>query len=267
MPAPFDALSVAREVEAARQECRLIEPFSARYPGLTLAQGYEAAAELSTLRRATGARPAGRKIGFTNRTIWAKYNVGHPIWGWMYDETIAAPSDQPTLSVPLDRLVQPAVEPEVVFGMGRAVPGRATPAELVDAIAWVALGWEIVHCHYPGWTFEAVDTIIDGGLHAALRVGAARAPWPEMAGELASFSVVLSENGERRLDGRGANVLDSPLHALSHLTDLLADRGGLAAGEVVTTGTITDAVMARPGQQFDLEVRGLALVPTSLLCV
>jgi len=31
--------------------------------------------------------PVGRKIGFTNRTIWAEYNVYGPICGYVYNRT------------------------------------------------------------------------------------------------------------------------------------------------------------------------------------
>ncbi len=31
-----------------------------------------------------GERPIGRKIGFTNRNIWAEYGVYAPIWGDVY---------------------------------------------------------------------------------------------------------------------------------------------------------------------------------------
>ena len=39
-------------------------------------------------REARGERPIGRKIGFTNRTIWAEYGVYAPIWGYVYDGTV-----------------------------------------------------------------------------------------------------------------------------------------------------------------------------------
>jgi hypothetical protein len=40
-----------------------------------------------------GARPVGRKIGFTNRAIWPKYGVHQPIWGTVYDETLSFAAD------------------------------------------------------------------------------------------------------------------------------------------------------------------------------
>ena len=44
--------------------------------------------------------------------------------------------------------------------------------------------------------------------------------------------------------GIGADVLDSPAFALTHLARVLAEHAGsepLVAGEIITTGTITDA--------------------------
>jgi 2-oxo-3-hexenedioate decarboxylase len=35
-----------------------------------------------------GEVPVGRKIGFTNRTIRAEYNVYGPVWGYVYNRTV-----------------------------------------------------------------------------------------------------------------------------------------------------------------------------------
>ena len=57
--------------------------------------------------------------------------------------------------------------------------------------------------------------------------------------------------------GVGANVLDSPALALGHLARLLADQPQapqLAAGEIVTTGTITDAWPVAAGRNLVLRL-------------
>jgi 2-oxo-3-hexenedioate decarboxylase len=41
-----------------------------------------------SLREARGEKVLGRKIGFTNRTIWEQYGVYAPIWGYVYDTTV-----------------------------------------------------------------------------------------------------------------------------------------------------------------------------------
>jgi 2-oxo-3-hexenedioate decarboxylase len=40
------------------------------------------------MRETRGEMPSGRKIGFTNRTIWAEYNVYGPIWGYVHNRTV-----------------------------------------------------------------------------------------------------------------------------------------------------------------------------------
>ena len=67
--------------------------------------------------------------------------------------------------------------------------------------------------------------------------------------------------------GDGANVLDSPANALVHLREVLASQPlfpPLAAGEFVTTGTVTDAWPVATGETWTsdygtLPVRGLTL--------
>jgi 2-oxo-3-hexenedioate decarboxylase len=67
--------------------------------------------------------------------------------------------------------------------------------------------------------------------------------------------------------GVGANVLGSPALALAHLARLLAEQPNapkLAAGEIVTTGTVTDAWPVAAGEVWtsdygSLGIKGLAL--------
>ena len=72
---------------------REVAPFSQRYPGLTPAAGYAAAQRLHEHRVALGWKPVGRKIGFTNRSIWAIYGVDAPIWAHVYDDTVSYAKD------------------------------------------------------------------------------------------------------------------------------------------------------------------------------
>ena len=71
---------------------------------------------------------------------------------------------------------------------------------------------------------------------------------------LASAGVTLHQGGQQVDQGRGANVLDGPLHALAHFVKELRACPGAAdlkAGDVVTTGTWTDAWPVAPGQEWE----------------
>jgi 2-oxo-3-hexenedioate decarboxylase len=62
--------------------------------------------------------------------------------------------------------------------------------------------------------------------------------------------------------GRSAAVLGGPLSALRHLVGLLArdpDNPPLAAGEIVTTGTLTRAMPVKPGETWSTALDGIAL--------
>lgn len=261
---------IAAEIEGARLAAACVAPFSSRCPDLTLGTAYEVAHVVSTRRReVTGAATVGRKIGFTNRTIWDRYGVHAPIWGWMYSDTLhladpGTPGGPAEAVVDLSALLQPRIEPEIVFGLAAPVLAGDGVHAIAERVAWVAFGFEVVQCHYPDWRFTIVDTVIDGSLHGASRVGGRVPPWPGMVDDLGAFTLRLRRNNEVIDEGRGANVLDSPLHAVAHLAGVT---GRLEAGEILTTGTITDAAPGRPGDTFDVEIDGLPLTGVRLRLV
>ena len=244
---------------------RKVPPFSARYPGLTPAEGYLAAHALHRHRHrlAQGWHPVGRKIGFTNRTIWPRYGVFEPIWGTVYDRTsIEAPGDR--AEVPLDGLVQPRIEPEICFRLKSTPPRTRDPERLLACIDWIAHSIEIVQCHHAHWKVTLADSTTDNGLHGRLVVGT---PIPvaglrDLAEALPRVQVVL-RRGEAVVDrGIGANVLDSPLLALAFLVDVLArdaEAHPLRTGEIVSTGTLTDAHPVAAGDLWSTELKGLPL--------
>jgi 2-oxo-3-hexenedioate decarboxylase len=225
--------------------------------GLSVGEAYERALSVRQLRIARGEQPRGYKVGFTNRNIWPRYGVFAPIWGTVYDTTLAFCDDEGQVS--LAGTCQPRIEPECVFGLKATPPARASLDDLRACIDWVAPGFEIVQSHMRDWKFEAADTVADGGLHARLLVGRRR-PATELPGDAASFDaqladagITLTRNGERVDAGRGANVLDGPLHALAHFLAALRDCPGatdLQPGDVVTTGTWTDAWPVQRGEQW-----------------
>jgi 2-oxo-3-hexenedioate decarboxylase len=57
-------------------------------------------------------------------------------------------------------------------------------------------------------------------------------------------------------------VLDGPLSALKHLVGLLEKDDAnpqLAAGEIITTGTLTKAMPIKPGELWTTELTGITL--------
>ena len=121
-------------------------------------------------RLARGERVLGRKIGFTNRTIWAEYGVYAPMWGYVYDRTVRNLADIGG-AFPLAGLCEPRIEPEIVFGLSRAPSQGMDDAALIGCVEWVAHGFELVQSIFPNWKFSPADTVAANGLHGALLIG------------------------------------------------------------------------------------------------
>lgn len=203
-----------------------------------------------------GARPVGRKIGFTNRSIWPKYGVHQPIWGTVYDKTLTSATDG-RASVSLEGVAHPRIEPEICFKL-RSTPRDKSAESLAAAIEWMAHSVEIVQCPHADWKVTLEECGKLNALHAHLVVGAQVPYEPAMASTLPDLEVVLTKNGREVDRGRGANVLDSPFLALLHLVSIL-EPGSLKAGEVVSTGTLTDAHPIAPGETWSTHLAGLPL--------
>ena len=250
---------LAEELIELHRSPREVAPFSERYPGLSPAAGYAAARALHEHRVAQGWTPVGRKIGFTNRTLWARYGVHEPMWGTVYDRTLLF-SDRSFCSVSLTGLVQPRIEPEICFKL-KSSPG---PDRLLESIEWIAHSIEIVQCHHPAWKVTLSDCTADNGLHGRLVVGTPvpLEKAPHLMERLPALEARLLRSGKLVDRGTGANVLGSPLLSLGHLVELLASQPGappLAAGEIVTTGVLTDAHPVSPGETWSTEITGLPL--------
>src|SRR5574341_123995 len=249
---------LGEELIRIHESAAIVPRFSERYPDLTPESGYGAARALHQHRLAAGWRPVGRKIGFTNRTLWARYGVFEPMWGMVYDRTLIRAVEN-RASVDLAGLAQPRIEPEICFKLKKQ-PQTSAGSELISSIEWMAHSVEIVQCHHPDWKVTIADCTADNGLHGRLVVGDAVAM--KDAEKLPSVQVRLYK-GERLVDqGVGANVLGSPLLALGHLVDLLKKQSGappLRAGEIITTGVLTDAHPVAAGEIWRTEIAGLPI--------
>ncbi len=244
---------------------------SATDPGFGLEDAYAVSGELLRARMARGERPAGWKIGFTNRTIWDEYDVHAPIWGPIYDTSVREVAAGEPVRLDVSRFCQPRIEPEICFRMARQpAPGMSEP-ELLACVDAVGHGVEIVQSVFADWRFQAADTAAAFALHALYRHGPlaplAAKPRDEWLRVLSGFSVTLFRDGVEIDRGVARNVLDGPLSALKHFVDAFdpAPFGrGIEAGDIVTTGTVTRAWPVEPGETWSTRLEGIDLPGLSL---
>lgn len=260
----INAAAIADDLLTALSNHHQMQPLSGRIEGFDEAFAYKVSRAVTARRMAQGEHPVGRKIGFTNRTIWDEYGVHQPIYGPVYNTTQFDVAGAGHAS--LTPYVEPRIEPEIVLGLSAAPELEMDEAELLACVGWVAHGFEIVQSVFPGWVFRFEDCCAAFGLHGGLFVGPRIAvdpteheAWLE---KLQTFSIRLSRDGQEVDLGHARNVLDGPLSALRHLVAVLAADGDaqpLAAGEMVTTGTVTRAFPVKPGERWTTRLEGIDL--------
>lgn len=254
----------ANELLAAWDTGRIVPSIAAREARFDWDDAYAVSTEIIRLRRARGEKTVGRKIGFTNRNIWPQYGATSPIWHHVYDRTLShADNGKATLS--LAGSCQPLIEPEIAFKLRGPVPENCSdPTTILRSIEWYAPSFEIVCCHFAGWKCTSAEFAADFSLHWRLVVGT---PAPvnhenlaALARQLGDCKVTLSQNGEMMDQGKGSNALDHPCLALVFLADILARQpafDSLAAGEIITTGTLTNALPVKAKETWQSRYDGL----------
>jgi len=261
---------LAREIFDARaHRTGLPAPPSAREGGFDLAAAYLVEAELVRMRRDQGHTIAGRKVGFANKAMWRVMKLQTLVWAHMYDDTVVYARGG-SASLPTRGMWSPRIEPEVVFKL-RQAPASSDPAAVLEAVEWVALGFEFVDCPFPEWKFQPVDFVAAFGFHAALVVGEPRPVGGDdiasLVEQLGAMKVRLSKNGELVEEGFGRNALRNPAACLGELTAAIAGQPGadpLTAGELVSTGTLTSAQPVALGERWDVVADGIALAPLAV---
>ena len=266
-----DIDALAQEVLSAYETGQMIQvPPSAR-PGFDLNAAYEVEAALKRSREARGHRAVGRKVGYANKAMWRLLKLETLVWAHMYDDTVHySQNNSATLALQHTRSLK--IEPEIVFGLKQSITSEkldATAAlELTD---WLAMGFELIDCPFPEWQFQPSDFVASFGLHAALVVGEKITVRPESIGELVSSlprcTVRMLKNGEFVEEGSGKNSLRSPALCLAELSSAIIRRfptEPLAAGEIISTGTLTSGHLTEKRDSWTAEVAGLALPSLTL---
>jgi len=243
---------LAREILAAYENGTVIEAPTVRFENFDVNAAYTVEAEFARLR---GHKRAGLKVGYANKAMWRVMKLETLVWARMYDDTVVTTN---RLQLPYYR--SPKIEPEIVFKLRDAVNTAGLDAEsILKHVEWLALGFEIIDCPFLSWEFKPADFVAAFGLHLRLAVGEPAqvdpAAIPTLAAALAQFKVRLSKNGEFVEEGAGKNSLRSPALCLAEL----ASRTPLLAGDLVSSGTLTNGQPITKGDRWYAEVEGLPI--------
>ena len=164
----------------------------------------------------------------------------------------------------MSRLMQPKVEAEVAFVVGRDLGNEpASWSEFLRALEYALPAIEIVDSAIAEWKIQLEDTIADNASCGLYVLG--DQPVSIGAVSLADAGMQLARNGQVASIGSGAACLDHPLRAAYWLARTMAAKGlGLKAGEVILSGALGPMVAVTAGDVIAVNVGGLGQVACRL---
>jgi 2-keto-4-pentenoate hydratase len=233
-------------VEAERTSTA-VGPVSDLVPGgLTLDMAHRVAEGNLTRRLARGESIAGLKVGFTNLAVRDKMGLPDSTYGYLLDSMVLGSGGELRMA----DFVAPKIETEICFRLGKALAGPdLTVDEVLDATDAVCASFEICDARIRDWKCPYPDFFADNGFSARIVLSGA---WKSVRDiDLLNETVVLEKDGVKIAEGRGEMALGHPAKAVAWLARKLSERGGgLLAGTVVMTGTLTPILPIEAGSTY-----------------
>lgn len=246
----------ALALRAARAERRTIAPVSVTHGVAGLEAAY-AVAEVNTQALIdAGRRVVGKKVGLTSKAVQTQLGVDQPDFGILFDDMEVLNGD----AAPTARLIQPKVEAEVAFVVGRDLAGKAPSwSEFLACIAYALPAIEIVDSAITDWKITLVDTVADNASSGLYVLG--DQPVALGAVSLGDIGMQMTKNGQVVSIGTGAACLGHPLRAAYWLARTMAERGqGLRTGEVILSGALGPMVPVVSGDIVHAQIGALGTV-------
>jgi 2-keto-4-pentenoate hydratase len=255
-------MDAATREEAARllldayESGKPVAPLVATYDDLTLEDAYAIQLVQIEQRLAEGRTIKGHKVGLTSAAMQRLLGVTEPDYGHLLDDFFHLEH----APIPLDRFLQPRIEPEVAFVLRRRLRGPGvTVHEAIAAVDFVLPSLEIVDSRIEDWKIGLLDTIADNASSGAVVLGSTPTPLHEV--DLRLVGAVMTRNGMVVGTGAGGAVLGSPITSLVWLANTVGARGvTLEAGHVVLPGSVCAMVPVAAGDTVTATFAGLGSV-------
>lgn len=252
--------AIRRAASALANAARNRAPIAPITPELGEGAGIDAAyavqEEVTKAALAEGRRLVGRKIGLTSEAVQAQLGVDKPDYGMLFADMEYADGQ----TIPAGLLIQPKVEAEVAFVLGRDLRGEdVTASELIRAIDYALPAMEIVDSRIVDWKIGILDTIADNASSGVYVLGSRPVRLADFEPRLCGM--VMERAGEPVSFGAGAACMGNPLIASLWLARRMAQVGRpLGAGDVILSGALGPMVAVRPGDAFRVAINGLGEV-------
>lgn len=244
-----------RLITAARQRTATT-PLSDDHADIDVEMAYRIQSEVVAARLEDGAVIVGAKLGLTSAAKQRQMKVDEPLYGWLTSDM------QIDTGAVLEcaRFIQPRCEPEVAFLLSADLCGASTSAaQVLAATELIFPAVDVLDSRFAGYAFTLTDVIADNSSSAAFMLGG-QGVRPD-GFDLRLTGCAFYKNGLLIATASGAAVLGHPASAVAWLVRKLAARGeGLRAGQIVLSGSMTEAVAVAPGDVITARLDRLGTV-------
>ncbi len=219
--------------------------------------GAYAVQDVGTARAlSVGRKLVGRKIGLTSLAVQRQLGVSQPDYGMLFAD-MAVPDGW---DVAADQLIQPKVEAEIAFVIGRDLDDEhLTIADILRAVEFALPAIEIVDSRIADWKIGILDTIADNASSGLYVLGASPKKLDGL--DLRLCGMVMEQGGDEVSVGAGAACLGDPLSATLWLAKTMARVGRpLKAGDTVMSGALGPMVTVKRGEVYEARISGLGSV-------
>ena len=251
------------DIVAALHRARLSGAKLARYPGAAPRDKTHAFQIQSGVRQKLRSwKHTGWKVGCTSAKAQAALKTDGPFPGPLYENRLYKSGAYVSTQESNSR----TTEPEIAFTMAHDLPARETSYSVDDVLAAVKTvhpAIEVVNPRLPKGFSDVVEWYIaDGALNHGIVLGTGIPPLRR--DQYAKIKARVSINGEWKYQGIASNALGGPENVLAWLAnDLIAKGLHLRAGDIVSTGVITDVFEANIRDEVMAVFEGLGVVSVS----
>ena len=252
---PSTIQSLGDELFAALRGRAVLDPLTAREPGIDIDDAYRVSLRLLERRQQDGERVIGKKIGVTSKPVQDMLGVHQPDFGFLLDTMQV--TNGAAISLSRSKLIQPRAEGEIAFVLKRDLRGPGvTEAQVLEATDYVTPCFEIVDSRIRDWKIRIQDTVADNASCGVFVLGNARVPPDQI--DLAAATMTITKNGQHVASGTGAAVQGHPATAVAWLANTLGRYDiPFRAGEVILSGSLAPLLPAVAGDVFEMRIDGL----------
>ena len=245
-----------RAVYESREGCL---PLHNEFPATDVDTAYRIQSANTDYWLAQGKRLVGRKIGLTAKAVQSQMGIYQPDYGMLFADMACSDGEE----IPISRLIQPRLEGEIIFVLGRDLSHeQLTMIDVLGAIDYTVAAFEIVDSRIANWKIQVLDTIADNASTGLYIVGTEIRKLENV--DLRNCSMVIEHSGMPVSVGTGSACFVYPLPATLWLAKKMVEVGKpLRAGDTILSGALGPVIPVQAGGTYRLSISGIGSLQTS----